>query len=352
MPEQPGTVTVFGSGETSTSGRSVFDWLMRRLPVPVQVAILETPAGFQPNSELVVGTIGEFLLHRLQNYQPRVQLIPARKLGTPYSPDEPQVVGPLRTADLIFMGPGSPSYAVRQLRDSLAWQTLEVLQRLGTALVLSSSAAVAASKYALPVYEIYKVGEDLHWKAGLDFFAAYGLQLVIVPHWNNAEGGADFDTSRCWMGESRFLELHTMLPPEVVVIGVDEHTALVFDLPAETCRVMGKGSVTLLRCGEELRFQHGQAFSVRQLGQFRPAQLQEGIPQKVWEWMVEGKEPLTGEGKPSAEVLSLIEQRQSARLRRDWADADALRERITRLGWQVSDTPQGPRLEHTIGQET
>ncbi len=143
-----------------------------------------------------------------------------------------------------------------------------------------------------------------------------------------------------------------MLPPEVVVIGVDEHTALVFDLPAETCRVMGKGSVTLLRCGEELRFQHGQAFSVRQLGQFRPAQLQEGIPQKVWEWMVEGKEPLTGEGKPSAEVLSLMEQRQAARLRRDWADADALRERITRLGWQVSDTPQGPRLEHTIGQET
>ena len=47
--------------------------------------------------------------------------------------------------------------------------------------IMASAAAIAASAYALPVYEIYKVGEDPHWKPGLDFFSLYGLSLVLVP---------------------------------------------------------------------------------------------------------------------------------------------------------------------------
>ncbi len=78
-------------------------------------------------------------------------------------------------ADLIFMGPGSPSYAIRQLRDSLAWYYLIARHRLGAVLALASAATVAFSACALPVYEIYKVGEDLHWIEGLDFFKLYGL---------------------------------------------------------------------------------------------------------------------------------------------------------------------------------
>ena len=345
MSEQPGTVTLIGSGETHTSGRMVFDWLMRQLPVPVNVAILETPSGFELNSSLVAGRIGEFLKKHLQNYQPQVSIVPARMRGTSYSPDEPQIISPLRTADLIFLGPGSPSYAVRQLRDSLAWWALTARQRLGSTLVLSSSAAVAAGKYTLPVYEIYKVGEDLHWKAGLDFFAAHGLSLVFLPHWNNAEGGADLDTSRCWMGKDRFQQLYGMLPPEVVVVGLDEHTSLIFDLSEETCRVMGKGSVTLLRCGEERQLECGLTFPVRELGPFRQPDPLTGVPLEVWDWVNEGDEHLQPGLKPSSEALALVKQRQAARLSCDWDVADALREQLNRLGWQVKDTSEGSRLE-------
>ena len=86
------------------------------------------------------------------------------------------------------MGPGSPTYAVRQLADSLAWHRLIARHRVGATLALASAAVIAISALALPVYEIYKAGQDLHWQPGLDLFGAYGLKLVFVPHWNNAEG--------------------------------------------------------------------------------------------------------------------------------------------------------------------
>jgi cysteinyl-tRNA synthetase len=44
-------------------------------------------------------------------------------------------------------------------------------------------------------------------------------------------------------------------------------------------------------------------------------------------------------------VLLALEQRQEARARKDYAAADAIRDRLTALGVQVEDTPQGPRWE-------
>jgi cysteinyl-tRNA synthetase len=47
---------------------------------------------------------------------------------------------------------------------------------------------------------------------------------------------------------------------------------------------------------------------------------------------------------PPAEVLELLERRQAARQARDFATADALRAQIAGLGWEVRDTPEGPKL--------
>jgi hypothetical protein len=340
---------LFGSGETSASGQKVFDWLLRRLPSPVRVAILETPAGFELNSAQVAGRIGEFLDHRLQNYRPQVIVVPARKRGTPWSPDSPEVAALIPGAHVIFLGPGSPTYAVRQLRDSLTWQTAVACHRQGAALVLASAAIVAAGAYALPVYEIYKVGEDLNWRDGLDLLGPYGLSLALISHWNNNDGGADLDTSRCWMGHGRFEQLMAMLPPGVTIAGIDEHTALVLDLAAGTGHVIGRGGVSLLGGGEERRFEHGHGFPLIELGPFRqpfgeielPAEV-EALVHKVQPGIQ--SEPVPG---PLPDVLQLVEEREAARARRDWAAADALRGQIAALGWRVSDTPDGPRLEGT-----
>ncbi len=47
---------------------------------------------------------------------------------------------------------------------------------------------------------------------------------------------------------------------------------------------------------------------------------------------------------PPAEVLELLEARERAREERDYAEADAIRERIAAAGWEVRDGPTGPTL--------
>ena len=345
----PGPIVLFGSGETSPSGRKVFDRVLRHLPMRPRLALLETPAGFELNSAQVIGRVGEFLVHRLQNYQPQIEIVAARQRGTPFSPDDPHIVAPLLSADLIFMGPGSPSYAVRQLRDSLAWQYLLARHRLGAALVLASAAAIAVSTVSLPVYEIYKVGEDLHWKEGLDFFAAYGLHLVFVPHWNNIDGGAELDTSHCFMGEERFSRLMAMLPAELTVVGLDEKTALLIDPESGHCQVVGAGGVTLIHTGHLHKrsplaraaeqsparalpaglqavidqreshyhyFHDGETFPLSDIGPFRTYHPEASLPPEVWQAALAARQPTEEEPAlaPPEQVLSLVQQREQAAL--------------------------------------
>ena len=343
-PLSPGPIALFGSGETSSSGQKIFNHLLRQLPEDPRLVLLETPAGFELNSAQVIGRVAEFLSHRLQNYRPQIEIIPARQRGTPFSPDDPHIAASLLHADLIFAGPGSPTYAVRQLRDSLAWQYLLARHRLGATLVFASAAVIAASAQALPVYEIYKAGADLHWQPGLDLFAPFGLPLTFIPHWNNNDGGADLDTSRGFMGQARFAALHEMLPLDQTVIGIDEHTALLIDCAAQHCEVRGVGTITLLRDGQTEVIPSGESFSMFELGECCPPAPTDGIPAEVWE-AAQNTAVQTGteaDPVPPDEVLALMERRQQARARKDWAASDALRDQIAALGWQVQDTSEGP----------
>ncbi len=353
----PGPIMLFGSGETSPSGRKAFDALLRRLPPAPKVALLETPAGFELNSPQVVGRIADFLTYRLQEYQPKVEIVRARKRGTPFSPETPDIVKPLLSADMIFMGPGSPSYAVRQLRDSLAWHVLTARHRRGAAVAMASAATVAISRKALPVYEIYKVGEEIHWKAGLDFLGPYGLRMVFIPHWNNRDGGDELDTSRCFMGKARFEPLLHLLPKDVTVVGIDEKTMLWIDLIERKCRVIGLGTVTCLCGGEETIYPARHEFSLEQFGDFRFPDPVEDIPHAVWQQVLEAErqneeeETQASPAGPGGEVLTLVEERQVARSSKEWQKADQIRNQIARLGWQVIDKPEGPRLEKIYEEE-
>ena len=347
MSDKPGLVILFGSGETSASGRRVFDWLFARLGPPIRVAVLETPAGFKPNSAYVAEEVAAFIRQRLVNYNPQVTVVPARRRGTPFSPDDPAIVAPLLLANAVFLGPGSPTYAARQLQGSLAWNTLLARHRLGAAIVLASAATIAASVHTLPVYEIYKAGADLHWQAGLDFFGPYGLSLVFVSHWNNRDGGANLDTSHGFMGQARFASLLALLPAPATVVGIDEHTALLLDLEARTCRVMGRGGVTLVRGGAEQRFPTGRTFAINELGPFHLPEPQTGLPPAVWASVqaAQAEAQAAVAPAPPPEVLALVAEREAARSNRDWAQADALRQQLATLGWRILDTSEGPRLE-------
>jgi GT2 family glycosyltransferase len=57
-----------------------------------------------------------------------------------------------------------------------------------------------------------------------------------------------------------------------------------------------------------------------------------------------GGHPATPSPPTSDELADLLERRQAARRRRDFATADAIRERLRQAGWLVRDTPDGPVL--------
>ena len=338
-----GRIAFLGSGETSLAGGRIFESLARLLSDPVRVAIMETPAGFELNSAIVASRVGDFLKTRLQNYKPIIDVIPERKLGSEFSPDDPEILAPLLRANFIFMGPGSPTYAIRQLKGTLAWDIIRARHRLGATLVFASAATISVSAWALPVYEIYKVGEDVFAKAGLNLFGDFGLHLSFIPHWNNAEGGMDLDTSRCFIGMERFVEWCNLIPPENTTIGLDEHTGLILDLEAGQCEVSGISSVSLVRdCNPEM-YPSGVKFPLSDLGEFKmPEPLNLGIPEKAWD-MVTNLMPV-GNDKPSDAVLLLLEQRQQARARKDFSESDHLRDIIAAHGWTVQDSKEGQVL--------
>lgn len=51
------------------------------------------------------------------------------------------------------------------------------------------------------------------------------------------------------------------------------------------------------------------------------------------------------------EIVALVQQRQQARKDKRWKDADALREQVTAAGYEIEDTPQGPRVKKKVKAE-
>ncbi len=338
-----GNMAFLGSGETSLAGGRIFEQLARQIAGPVRIAILETPAGFELNSGQVAGKIADFLKIRLANYKPDVEVIAARKKGGAFSPDDPEICAPLLRANMIFMGPGSPTYAIRQLQGSLAWELIRARHRLGATLVFASAATIAVGAFALPVYEIYKVGLDVYNTPGLDIFAGLGPRLSMVPHWNNTDGGADVDTSRCFIGMERFTEWCGSLPADQTILGLDEHTGIIMDFAKSTCQVVGVSSVSLVRACDPKIYPSGTTFPLAEIGTvLEPSNPSTGIAEAAWELAANAPENETSNSEtPPSEVLVMAEARQAARTRKDWAASDDFRRQITAMGWTIQDTPQG-----------
>jgi peptidase E len=241
-------IAIFGSGEMSPTMTSVHKELTARVGRPQLNAIfLDTPFGFQPNAdELVARTITYFRQHVGRE----LSLASFRHSGQASALELEQFIARLKQANYVFAGPGSPTYALRHWRDTgVGDQLVEKIAR-GGCVAFASAAAIGLGAYALPVYEIYKVGDDPSWTAGLDLLGQIGVRCAVIPHYNNREGGTH-DTRFCFMGEERLRLLESMLPDDVLILGVDEYTACIIDVEAQSVTVRGRGGVTVRRRGSE-----------------------------------------------------------------------------------------------------
>jgi hypothetical protein len=91
----------------------------------------------------------------------------------------------------MIFGPNGPN-TIRNLKDTLAGMSSRPAPS-GATLIFPPPHPISP---CLPVYEIYKVGQDVHAVDGLNLFADFGLHVSFIPHWNNTDGGVDLDTSR------------------------------------------------------------------------------------------------------------------------------------------------------------
>jgi hypothetical protein len=249
---QPRLIALFGSGETSPVMTSVHQDLIARVSHPDPNAILvDTPFGFQENADEIAFRIVAYFR---QNVGSAITLASFRHSGRANALDVEQFLRSIGDANYVFAGPGSPTYAVRQWRNHGVRDLLVEKVARGGCLAFASAAAIGLGAYALPVYEIYKVGDDPSWTEGLDVLGEIGIRCAVIPHYNNREGGTH-DTRFCWMGESRLRLLEAMLPDDVMILGVDEYTACIIDVEAQTVTARGPGAVTIRRRGTERRWE-------------------------------------------------------------------------------------------------
>jgi cyanophycinase-like exopeptidase len=249
MAELPRVLSIMGSGETAPTMVTTHQELLALLPADSRAVLVETPYGFQENATEISERTVDYFRRRvgrdLMAIGPRT---PSDRDGAAWA----STIATLQAAHYVFAGPGSPTYALDQWRGTAFADVLDAKLRHGGIVTFASAAAVGLGRMAVPVYEIYKVGRAPTWVPGLDLMAAAGIDAAVIPHFDNAEGGTH-DTRFCYLGARRLDIMERQLNADVLVVGVDEHTALLLDLDAGTATVRGRGGVTIRRGGQTLR---------------------------------------------------------------------------------------------------
>lgn len=350
----------------------------------VSVTIVDSPYGFQENADDLTARIEEFF---------DVSLGLPGEVATLRSAEEDplaieRAVAAVRRARYLFAGPGSPTHALRVWGGTgFADAVAEVILDGGSA-CFASAASLAVGTRAMPVYQIYKVGDPPHWHPGLGITDRLGLPMAIVPHWNNAEGGTH-DTSRCYVGLRRLAVMARVL--DHGILGIDEHTAVTLDFGARTATVTGLGGISIIGphgagLGDgEARVESGSVIGLDQLAHglgagvvaevSAPAEAEtskdlrsslaagdaEGVVAALLELdaatrghagsalrsaIVELLAPLRRGLIPRREVVApfvdlILETRASLRASGSFDAADRLRDALVDLGLEINDGPDG-----------
>ncbi len=389
-PNTLGTITLMGSGELTESMAKVHRAILARCAPDVHAVFLDTPAGFELNADEISAKAVAYFEKRF-NLALTIASFKSKARAT--AREVEAALRALRRSNFIFAGPGSPSYAIRNWRGSAVWDTLIARFMQGAHLVFASAATIGMGCSALPVYEIYKAGLDVEWLDGLDLLGQLGLKIAIVPHWNNAEGGT-YDTRYCYMGAPRLKILEEKLPYDVVLFGIDEHTACTLDPSHEMIAVNGVGNVTLRYRGAEKSFPAGESFAfselraanfanadaekmaerrepppalaprllttqlyltqlARALEETREASAQRELIDHAHDTMHElangwrAPDKLAGGDDVTPLVELLIQLRVQLRAAKQFALADSVREQLGARGITLEDTPNGTQWKKT-----
>jgi cyanophycinase-like exopeptidase len=260
-----GVIAILGSGETAPTMVKVHRRLIERSGGPA--VLLDTPYGFQENADDVSARAQRYFRDSVGC---EIDVASWRR-ATDDDVVRESALARIAAARYVFAGPGSPTYALRVWDGSPLGNTLAGVVGRGGTVVFASAAALTLGVLTVPVYEVYKVGEDPEWRQGLDLVGRLlGLRVAVIPHFDNAEGGTH-DTRFCYLGERRLRVLEEQMPAGAVVLGVDEHTGLLIDVDARRAEVVGNGSVTVRRDASSVVHASGKVIDAAELGSLQAA---------------------------------------------------------------------------------
>lgn len=261
-----GPLTLIGSAETSPGMVRVHRQILAGLPSDPRVVYIDTPHGFQENAALITEKVQEYFDRSLS------QAVEVASLTDAAQASEATIEAfriAVESADYVFAGPGSPSYALRQWHAVRAADSLVRASASGSAITLASAAAVTAGRWAIPVYEMYKVGEEPFWLDGLGLLSRLtGVAAVVVPHWDNQDG-EHHDTRHCYIGRRRLDQLIDQLAEPIPIVGIDEHTAATFF--DGQISIVGRGGLTVLNGPDEQVIQSGDTVTIASLFAAQPS---------------------------------------------------------------------------------
>jgi len=307
-----GLLALLGSGETAPGMTKIHRSLLSRYETMKAVNI-DTPYGFQQNVPEMTEKLIEYFNISLQTKLEPLGFESYERT----SPVNREIFRQkLREANYVFSGPGSPTYALSQWKPMDLGNELFKIINAGGTVCFSSAAVLTLGAFTAPIYEIYKAGSSLYWLEGLDLLKLLGLNCVVIPHFDNAEGG-NYDTSACYLGLKRLVDLEDMLPPGTATLGIDEHTAVLIDLEEKTLRVEGRsnahwrlnGAVKTIHSGEVISILELQNISVDSI--INEQETSEIVSVNEIQFLIEQISPQTSEAEKAVAALAFLAERGS-----------------------------------------
>jgi cyanophycinase-like exopeptidase len=255
-------LVLLGSGETSPTMVTPHQQIFQQLPDDTSDSsiYLDTSFGFQENADEISERIENYFQNSVGTKVSRARLQSVEDSAAAIG----QALAAVRSAYWVFAGPGSPTYALNVWQNTGMASALEDVLNRGV-VIFASAAALTAGTHTVPVYEIYKVGEEPTWRTGMDLLGKVtGLKAAVIPHFDNAEGGTH-DTRFCYMGERRLSILEQQLPPDTFILGIDEHTGVRIDLDEQRAHVFGRGGLTVRMDGRVWTVPTGESVPVSEI---------------------------------------------------------------------------------------
>ena len=228
-----GPLAAVGAGEFLEGMVEVDRYLMAQCQAVGPAKVLILPTASAPEGDDVFWRWGSMGVEHFERLGAAPEVLPVRVRD---DASDPALVARVGQADFIYFSGGSPRVLLDAIADTPLWGAIEEAWARGAALAGCSAGAIVFG-------EMSRAFRAAPGSANA-FAPALGLipGTIILPHFDR------------WPMERR-QPVREEMPPDVLMVGIDEHTALVWG--EGRWRAMGRSAVTVWAVDSLTRYVHG-----------------------------------------------------------------------------------------------